>query len=514
MLTPEQIKAIAASRGDTVTATPAIDTSAADAFAKRMNFNPEIGTTDTYVNRVNATEKQAAENVGQSFMEGGETLSNDFAKYREDIKGKNPVEQVLHAFQFARQTAGNIAKTAGEVGLNTAKIAAAPVTQVRTNENLDNKTIGKVAAEGGTAAVEGIVNKLTETHPELIDWVAKKSQENPELARGIGDLFHTLTLGGAGKIAGEGASEGFAKTLKTGVQDLIAGGKNGLEKTKSTVASVKAPKLATLDTNIEAVNPVLKGKQLEGAYEQIATGGRSYAKAGLRAEQTLAPSEQAVKVGTRLHDAGIQLSGNAPKDLETLHGALNTTEKRIEKLLSGKDPEVQYLADKQTLISSLEDIKKNSPLQFKSIKEDGKLHTSVVNFARQVIAESDDSIKGLRDARIKFDAQAKKEFPSAFGRDGTIDTKNAAGRAIKDVRDSINEHLYNTAPEGSEIRKLIQQESDIFRAAKAVSVRASSGEGKNLYQLWSKENPTKAKALEVGVTGAVGGSAASLLLSN
>lgn len=58
-----------------------------------------------------------------------------------------------------------------------------------------------------------------------------------------------------------------------------------------------------------------------------------------------------------------------------------------------------------------------------------------------------------------------------------IDVKTPAGRAIKFVRDSMNEHLYNVAPNGSDIQKLIGREADIFRATDAVAPKAAATHG-------------------------------------
>jgi hypothetical protein len=496
--------------------------------------------TPSYFGRVQENQAEAAEDVGKGFGEAANNILGNF----DELKKKNAtapsgIDKILNTLVFAGHIAGDIAEAAGKVALGSAKAAASPFTQIETPEG---DTIGERFANPVAQKTKEIITSVQETHPELIDWVAKQVEANPEIAQGIGDLFKTLTLTGASKLAKAPLESpaAMAETLKTGVMDLVKGttdtAKSAAGKVKDTAAAAKdtvkgaASKVKNtvkpapadpLQATIEAVNPAYKGKALEGAYEQVVTKGRKIDPAGLINEQTLAPSEQAVKIGTRLSAdipvgetkvPAIKLSGKPIEDLDVLHKGLNDTEIEIEKLLKGSDPEIQYTADKQTMLDDLQNIKANSPLEYQAIKESGKVHSKVVEFAAKLIAKSDDTIKGLRDARIKFDAQARKEFPSAFAKDGTIDTKTPAGRAIKDVRDAINEHLYNSAPEGSELRTLIQRESDIFRASKAVSARAASGEGKNAYQLWRKANPTKARLLELGTAGVVGGTTAGVVL--
>lgn len=489
--------------------------------------------TPSYTDRVSNNEQKAAAEVGQGFGDAAKNIIGNFDSLKQkNATAPSPIDKILNTLVFAGHTAGDIAGAAGKIVVGSAKVAASPFTQYKT---ADGSTIGEHFATPVAQKAKAIATSLQESHPEVIDWVAKQVEAHPDVAKGIGDLFNTLALSGGGKAVTAPLENpaAMAQTLKDGVIDLVktsaktttdAAGKikDTAVAAKNTVKSaagkakavVKPTPADPLQATIEAVNPAFKGKALEGAYEQVVTKGRKLDPAGLINEQTLAPSEQAVKIGTRLStelpigDAKlppVKLSGKPVADLDSLHKSLNETETHIDRLLKGTDPELQYTADKQTIISDLKDIKTNAPLEYSAIKEAGAVHGKVVDFAGKLIAKADDTIKGLRDARIKFDFQARKEFPSAFAKDGTIDTKTPAGRAIKDVRDAINEHIYNSAPEGSEIRALIQRESDIFRASKAVSARAAAGEGKNAYQLWRKANPVKARLLELGAAGIVGG---------
>lgn len=279
----------------------------------------------------------------------------------------------------------------------------------------------------------------------------------------------------AGKILGDSGK----LTSKTAIPTVISATVNAPAAVGKQLAENSAKK--GLEKTIAAVNPDLTGKKLAGAYKEVVTGSRTTKGAKLFSEQTLSPNQQAINTATRLADGGIQLSNKPLKDLNTLKGALSTTETKIDALLAGKDAEVVYNADKPALFETLKTIKTTAPREFNAIKESKLVHDNVVDFARELVAKGEDSIKGLRDIRTKFDAQARVEYPNAF-KDGAVDVKTPAGRAIKAVRDAINEHLYNTAPEGSEIRQLIQREADIFRATENIASKASKTHGKTIVE--------------------------------
>ena len=284
---------------------------------------------------------------------------------------------------------------------------------------------------------------------------AQDLQAVPEVA----NLLLNIGVGGEAKSLAEGA-----------VKDTVQGVKAQIPKVIEENAAKDVSK------TVNAVNPDLTGKKLAGAYKETVTGSRTATKGGLFKEQALSPSQQAINVGTRLHNAGIELAGKPIQDLQTLKKALTGTESKLDTLLEGTDPEVVYNADKPTLIADLNKVKTTAPLEFNAIKDSKKIHDSVVDFAQKIVAKAPDTVKGLRKARTAFDTQAEKEFPSAY-KEGFIDTKTPAGRAIKASRDTINEHLYNTAPQGSEIKKLIGREADIYRATDNIAPKAAGTHG-------------------------------------
>lgn len=286
------------------------------------------------------------------------------------------------------------------------------------------------------------------------------------------------------KTAAKDAVSTVADSTKAAAQDF---NKKVIE-TPATVAKAQAK---SLQSNVDAVNPDLTGKAKVKAYGEVATGSREAVPASIFREQRLTPNQATANLGERLHtDIPLAHDGSTvpaikldPKNhvgnLKTLGEALDQTENHLQSALHG-DPEVQYNLDKQTLGTKLNDLKANKPGDF--IGDNGKIYDNVVAAGKKVISNAEDTIAGGRDARITFDAQAKAKFPSAF-KNGAVDTSTPAGHAIKAVRDTINEHIYNTAPNGSDVQKLIGREADIFRAIENIKPKAAARDGKTTLQV-------------------------------
>lgn len=272
-------------------------------------------------------------------------------------------------------------------------------------------------------------------------------------------------------------------------------------------AAKKAEEKAVTAT-IDAVDPALSGKKAVAAYKQVVTGQRGSVAPSVFHEQGLTPNQQTVNLGTRLKDLGLNAKDHVG-NLDKLANGLTDTETKLQAALKGGDPEVKYLADKQTLLGKLNEVKTNAPEEFR-IKDSQAMVDRVTNFANKIVAKADDSIGGVRDARTAFDTQAKREFPNAFKPDGTVDTKTPAGYAIKTARDTINEHLYHTAPNGSEIQSLIGHEADIYKAAQTIAEKAAKGNGSNAFAQWAKANPKKWELIKYGTAGVGGAEAVNI----
>lgn len=291
---------------------------------------------------------------------------------------------------------------------------------------------------------------------------------------------------------------------------------SGISKAQGTVSNVaNTAKEAVVGTpeeqvaqkvqsNVDAINPDLSGKAKINAYADIAKNGRGVTPASIFNEQGVEPSQQTVNVATRLsNDIPLEDGSKIPavnldstnhvQNLKDLGTALDTTETAISKNMESADP--RFNLDKPGLNDKLDALTTKAPREFIKDPTKASAYQDVLEFAKEKVADTPDTIAGGRDARIAFDAQATKEFPTAFKPDGTIDTKTPAGAAIKAARDTINAQIYNSAPQGGELQKLIGREADIFKAITSVAQKADQGDGKNWFQQAVANNPRVSKTI-------------------
>lgn len=354
-------------------------------------------------------------------------------------------------------------------------------------EDLMNSLIpggeGKLVTEGLEQSGKGLAEKVLSGV-----WKGAKT----------GATYGTVSGGvqGAGKAIEEGKDAGDIATegLKGAGYGLVGGGlAGGLLGGITGGLSAKTNK--NIDTALEAVKPDMKGKTLVNHYLQ--DFGASTQEAGLFKPQSAAPSEQVTKVATNLQDV---LTSKKPlENLKNLGVAMEDTEAKLGSLLEAdKTPVV-----KQHVVELVQDLKKNIPREFQAIKDQKNVFNHVIDYADELLngmtKESTGSLKQLREARSMFDAQAKREFPSAF-KNGVIDVSTPGGRAIKLVRDTINDHLYEITPQGSELQRLIGREADIFKAAQNIAPKVAKNEGKSILEkLYS--NAKKHPIITAGAAG-------------
>lgn len=289
--------------------------------------------------------------------------------------------------------------------------------------------------------------------------------------------------------------------LEIGATSGVLRGAGDLAKTRLAGSAVQK---AT-----DAINPDLTGKAKINAYKQVASG-RGAQSSSMLHDQGLSPSDRTVAVATRLANGaklsdgsainGVKFGKDPVANLKTVGKSLNETEQSLQTALKG-DPEMNFSLDKPTLNNKLTELKASKPMDF--IGDNGKIYDNVVSYAQKIVDDTEDSISGGRDARTLFDQEAQRKFPTAF-KGGTIDTSTPAGSAIKTVRDALNQHLYATAPNGSDIQTLIGREADLLNARDISAAKAASLHGFNWFQKFAKERPLLTKALGYGAV-AVGG---------
>lgn len=305
-------------------------------------------------------------------------------------------------------------------------------------------------------------------------------------------------VGGGLDVLGAEGLPGAVKGTAVKAKGLLSGllEKTGVKGLLDNRASQKATQTA-----INAVDNTLKGKKLESAFQKVGTGDRTATPKTFFSEQTLHPDVQTVKLGTRLK--GVLTSKDPVENLTNAAKEFDTTEKAIDTHLTSGDPEIQYNAQKPALMTALETAKTSAPEEYKTIKDLKSAYDSVINYAQKTVERAEDTPKGVRDARQAFDAQARREFPSAY-KDGNIDLKTPAGNAIRKARDVMNAHFYDIAPEGSKIKSLVSHETDLYNAIKRIAPSAKDQEGKTGLKELIAKHPWITGLATAGVGGAVG----------
>lgn len=414
----------------------------------------------------------------------------DATKAMTDLNDTDPAPLESPEGQQQANDAGKVVEdsTLG-VASDAAKAVFAPFAapfQTLIQHSQANTSSAPVAGEEGINSSQAVAARQS-----ISDW----AKAHPEIAKTLGDA---INVGGA-VVGGEG--------LNTSVQDAAVGAKGAIdiagENVNKFVDSAKEAIVGTPDqqaaniaknaaknTNITiaALDPELKGAKLTAAYKEAITGNRTVSPSGIFSEQTLSPSQRTIGLGQRLSTdipltegdsmPKIVLTKSPVKNTEILRQALTDTETKLTAALKG-DPDINYNADKPVLYENLDAARQDAPNEFR-IGENKSMTKNVFDFANKVAAQADDSIEGLRDARTAFDTQARTQYPNAFNPDGSVNVKTAAGNAVKTARDVFNEHLYNTAPKGSDIQKLIGREADIFQASNPVAAKTAINSGKSM----------------------------------
>ncbi len=430
--------------------------------------------------------KQGAQNVQNDINQAGERIANS----PNTVTG-NLIEKPLIAAKGVSDVTKDVVKTAFEP-------LAKPVSSLISFLADKISSIPAVQRFATTNAVSKVLNTISNTSQTVEE--AKKA--HPDLADALDTL---ITIGGT--VVGEKPLQTAADATLNTAKNLAEKGTNiaskidtrlGGEAAQKAIQEIssevpKTPK--SLQTTIDAINPDLTGKKLVNAYKQTVSGSRDITPSSIFKEQGLTADQQTINLSKRLQD--VVISKDPIKNLDSLGKALGDTETKVTELLKG-DPTLNFNADKPTLFSKLNNVQKEMPREFSAIKDSKNIFNNVIDFAKEKINQSEDTLTGLRDARTAFDAQAKKEYPNAF-KEGVVDTKTPAGRAIKLARDTINEHLYNTSPDGSELRQLIGREADIFRATDNIAPKAAKGEGKNAIEKIIKAHPTLARYIKYGL---------------
>lgn len=400
----------------------------------------------------------AGKELAGTTMQRAQTVVNAEQKPAADVAAGAPATTVVKDIGMSGATA--VGQVAGQVGDMLAAATPAPV------KNFISSVASKAINPDAVKTLADNWNTFQSAHPDV--------------ASLLGDVFNVAGLFGGSeaeaplKSAASDAAESVASGVSKVADTVSTAAKNTVDAAKGIVT--KAPTAVekdSINTAIRAVQPELNGKAEVGAYAK--DFGKNIQEKSFFKGQSLAPDKATIDLGTRLKD--VLKSSDPAKNIKSLGIEFDATESKLAPLLQNdKTPIV-----KQSVADTLDQSKTSLPREFTRIGgENSKVVDDVFDFAKERVNDAEPTVNGLRNARIEFDQQAKTQYPNAF-KNGAIDLKTAAGAAIKSARDTINDYMYQTAENGSELQRLIGHESDLFRARDIIANKAAANDGASTF---------------------------------
>ena len=427
-----------------------------------------------------ATKPGMFDNIGQAGTDAGNNVTKALTT---DTGMMSPdVAKTIHSIPVVSQIQDNVVEPVAR-GISATGAVVGGLFDVGTKIAEDaippaiKDGLGKMLGLVGQP-VAPIINGINES-------LSSAFKDNPQGLKTATNLLNIglLGLGNEAKKPLEDAATTASGAIKDTAQGLADN------------AGAKAGDKAVQDA-IDAVNPELKGKGLNSAYEKGALKG-TIQKGGILSPQSSGIAAETEKLGTSLSDIGLK-PGDPAGNLTKLGNEMTNVESKITPFNSfGVEPGV-----KTVLKNELETLKSSIPEEFSAVKDNQSLYNKVVDYAKKMVDKSGDTVGDYRDTRTAFDAQTKREFPSAYDDKGFIDLKTPAGRAIKSVRDTLNENLYQIAPKNAELQQAISREADIYRAIHNIAPQAAKNDGLNAIQkLMGTIRKNPAASLAAGYAG-------------
>ena len=264
----------------------------------------------------------------------------------------------------------------------------------------------------------------------------------------------------------------------------------GVKKVGQKLAERKSEKI--VQQAAEQMSPELRGNAKVAAYTK--DFGSKTKTTFITGEQNLSPNDQAIKLAKKF-ESEFKGAKTTVKKQQALGEYMKKTETELNAELE-KDPTPII---KRAFNDGLDEIKSKGPEEFKTTDS---MYNKAMDFAKKHFANAEPNVKGLRKSRSAFDAEFKKNYPSAV-KDGKIDTSTAAGAAWKDARDYMNDYMYNTAKKGSKLKELIGNEADALRANELLGKSSAQKHGTNRVKRFIQQHPV-ISSTGGAVAGAIG----------
>lgn len=390
----------------------------------------------------------------------------------------SPFGQTVESF---KAVPGAIAKTGKDIAIGVAKSAAQFGTSALASPiDIARSAFGKEPLSG-TAKLPGLPAFKTIQSGFYNNFT--KSKTTLEEVKSFVDTITQTAEGGASVLGIYNLLESSPKIVKS----LTSNGKRFVNKIIDRINT--RPDSKAIEIATRSLEPKLTLVNKEKIIRENILSGRPIE----------ADTKEAMRLGEELKD--VITTKDPIKALNSVGKNMAETESKLMPILESDRSPVNHNA----FSAGVDMVKEYIPREFKLGSPETKAQFSdVFEFAKETAKLSRETTAGYREGRIAFDQAAKTQYPNAY-KEGYIDVKTPAGKAIKLVRDFWNEYIYSSAESGSEIRELIKREADLFKAIDVLAPKAAALYGKNFLTRFVARHPMLTK---IGIeTTAVGGAA-------
>ena len=416
---------------------------------------------------------KVATNLGNTFNQGGQNVMSDINNMNSTVETGTTGQKIGGAVLDVAKTAGHLA---GDVAGTAGGIIGSFITPLLPD-----------SVKSGIGDVAKYVSDKVNSIPGM----------TPDIAKGLGDVFNTLTLKGGemGEPAIKGAVTNVAskglETAGAGAEKVINAGSAIGEKIglapKSIEATGASASASALKDATDIVSPKMTAKDTADALAQ----GRGQG-GGLFSKTKIAPDPMTIKTAEAVQ--GIVKKGvPASKNIANLRQSLTTEAENLKSQIQSVDHPYSF----KELNAKLNGVE--TPISIKGTAFEKQI--GAVKQAAMTIAKKEGgTVSSLLDARKGFDALVSKEYPNLYD-SASAPMKNA----ITSIRNAMNDFIEQNLPDNMSFKDSLTKQSMYYRAIdniaeKAVGDTKKTGIGKML-----EKHPILKEGLKYGTAGLIGG---------
>lgn len=366
--------------------------------------------------------------VSQRIREGG-------ARVRESFEAQSRGTQGFLSTVF--QTTGATFRTTSDlifdalVGTIKAVIPK-PIEEAVKRQSIDalNSFLGTPTGKRLAIGIENIS-----------EFMERLEKSNPELAR---------NLKAAGGIVEFGLDVVGGKVIFKGgrrVTEVVA---PAAGRAAARIEKSLARQLA--DEALEIVKPKLTKRQKTEAL--ISGRGRTRGFAPLKVVE-IEPSKADIRIAKSVEGV-VKKSNNGTENINAIRKTISESDKGIKDSLE----QFNAIFNEKQLRSALDKAKDESRVIFGGDKTLENAYDAVID---ELIRSIDaNNLRGLFEARQKFDRVVRQKFPNIFGANPG---DNVRKNAVFDVRRTVNEFIADALPENAvDLKRVLKTESNQFKA--------------------------------------------------